>query len=146
MAGQKPDEKVIAAWLAEHEQEMLSLLEALVNTDSGSYFKEGVDAAGDVIKEFLENRGIQCDTIPVETHGDALRATVSGASHGGNRPIILMGHRDTVFPRGEPERRPFAISDGRATGPGVADMKAGLVMNQIEIHHKSSKMQVNDWN
>jgi len=133
MAGQKPDEKVIAAWLAEHEQEMLSLLEALVNTDSGSYFKEGVDAAGDVIKEFLENRGIQCDTIPVETHGDALRATVSGASHGGNRPIILMGHRDTVFPRGEPERRPFAISGRRATGPGVADMKAGLVMNAFVL-------------
>jgi glutamate carboxypeptidase len=40
-----------------------------------------------------------------------------------------MGHRDTVFPKGEPDRRPFRIDNGIATGPGVADMKAGLVMN-----------------
>ena len=47
----------------------------------------------------------------------------------GNRPILLMGHRDTVFPKGEPARRPFKIEGDRAYGPGVADMKAGLVMN-----------------
>ena len=46
---------------------------------------------------------------------------------GGN--IVLMGHRDTVFPDGEATRRPFTIRDGIAYGPGVADMKAGLVMN-----------------
>ena len=40
-----------------------------------------------------------------------------------------MGHRDTVFPDGEATRRPFTIRDGIAYGPGVADMKAGLVMN-----------------
>ena len=40
-----------------------------------------------------------------------------------------MGHRDTVFPDGEAARRPFTIRDGIAYGPGVADMKAGLVMN-----------------
>jgi glutamate carboxypeptidase len=40
-----------------------------------------------------------------------------------------MGHRDTVFPDGEVSRRPFTIRDGVAYGPGVADMKAGLVMN-----------------
>jgi glutamate carboxypeptidase len=44
-------------------------------------------------------------------------------------PILLMGHRDTVFPKGEAGRRPFTVRDGRAYGPGVADMKAGLVMN-----------------
>ncbi len=40
-----------------------------------------------------------------------------------------MGHRDTVFPDGEAARRPFSVRDGIAYGPGVADMKAGLVMN-----------------
>ncbi|WP_108882796.1 M20/M25/M40 family metallo-hydrolase [Anderseniella sp. Alg231-50] len=126
-------ETEIAKWLADHEADMISLLEALVNTDSGSYYKQGVDAAGILIKEFLEARGIACDTIPIETHGDAVRATVSGTANGGNRPIVLMGHRDTVFPRGEPERRPFTIRDGRAYGPGVADMKAGLVMNAFVL-------------
>jgi glutamate carboxypeptidase len=44
-----------------------------------------------------------------------------------------MGHRDTVFPKGEPRRRPFRIEDGRAYGPGVADMKAGIVMNMYVL-------------
>jgi glutamate carboxypeptidase len=42
-----------------------------------------------------------------------------------------MGHRDTVFPKGEPQRRPFRIEGGIAYGPGVSDMKAGLVMNMF---------------
>ena len=63
---------------------------------------------------------------PDTKFGDAITATVG---HGGNRPILLMGHRDTVFPKGEPTRRPFKIEGDRAYGPGVADMKAGLVMN-----------------
>lgn len=123
----------ITQWLSDHEADMIALLEDLVNTDSGSYYKQGVDAAGAVIRKFLEARGIACDTIPIESHGDAVRATVSGTSDGGNRPIVLMGHRDTVFPRGEPERRPFTVRDGRAYGPGVADMKAGLVMNAFVL-------------
>src|SRR5262249_20616406 len=43
--------------------------------------------------------------------------------------MVLLGHRDTVFPDGEVARRPFSVRDGIAYGPGVADMKAGLVMN-----------------
>jgi len=42
---------------------------------------------------------------------------------------LLMGHRDTVFPKGEVARRPFTIEGTRAHGPGVADMKGGLVIN-----------------
>ena len=44
-----------------------------------------------------------------------------------------MGHRDTVFPKGEAARRPFRIDDGRAYGPGVCDMKAGLVINAFVL-------------
>ncbi len=119
----------IKDWLAQQEGEMIGLLEKLVNTDSGSYDKPGVDAVGDHIKEFLEGQGIPVDTIGIDTHGDAYRATVAAPGQSGNRPILLMGHRDTVFPKGEVSRRPFQIKDGRAYGPGVADMKAGLVMN-----------------
>ncbi len=119
----------IKEWLAQQEGEMIGLLEKLVNTDSGSYDKPGVDAVGDHIREFLEGEGIPVDTISIDTHGDAYRATVAAPGQSGNRPILLMGHRDTVFPKGEVSRRPFQIKDGRAYGPGVADMKAGLVMN-----------------
>ena len=50
-----------------------------------------------------------------------------------NSAIMLLGHRDTVFPKGEPTRRPFRIENGNAYGPGVADMKAGLVMNAFVL-------------
>jgi glutamate carboxypeptidase len=52
---------------------------------------------------------------------------------GSNTTILLMGHRDTVFPKQEATRRPFRIANGRAYGPGVADMKAGLVMNAFVL-------------
>ncbi|MCR9135508.1 MAG: M20 family metallopeptidase [Alphaproteobacteria bacterium] len=120
-------EKQVTDWLAEREQDMLDLTQELVNIDSGSYDKAGVDAVGAVLERFLEDAGIPCDTIPIDERGDALRATVSGPA--GNRPIMLMGHRDTVFDKGEAETRPFTIKNGRAYGPGVADMKSGLVMN-----------------
>src|SRR3546814_8642500 len=44
-----------------------------------------------------------------------------------------MGHRDTVFPDGEAARRPFTVDGDIAYGPGVADMKAGLVMNAFVL-------------
>ncbi|MEE7489836.1 M20 family metallopeptidase [Methylobacterium oryzae] len=122
----------VLRWLDGQEGAMLSLLEDLVNIDSGSYDKPGVDAVGIRIAEFLAGHGIPVTTIPVEGYGDALKANVAG-SGGGNRPVVLMGHRDTVFPKGEPARRPFRIADGRAYGPGVADMKAGLVMNAFVL-------------
>ena len=55
------------------------------------------------------------------------------ANGGGNRPIVLMGHRDTVFPDGTAAQRPFRIDGNQAFGPGVADMKAGLVMNTFVL-------------
>jgi glutamate carboxypeptidase len=100
----------------------------LVNTDSGSYDKAGVDAVGEHIRAFLASHGIDTEVMPDTKFGDAISATV-GNGHRSNRPILLMGHRDTVFPKGEPTRRPFKIEGSRAYGPGVADMKAGLVMN-----------------
>jgi len=126
----KNGEGEILEWLGGQQGAMLSLLEELVNIDGGSYDKAGVDAVGTRIRAFLESHEIACETIANETYGDALRATVGGPS---NAAIMLMGHRDTVFPKGEPTRRPFRIENGRAYGPGVSDMKAGLVMNAFVL-------------
>ncbi len=120
----------VLEWLAGQRQAMLALLETLVNTDSGSYDKPGVDAVGAHIRRFLDSHGIASRVIPDDRFGDAISAGIApGAARPGNRPILLMGHRDTVFPRGEPTRRPFKIEGDRAYGPGVADMKSGLTMN-----------------
>ena len=128
----------VLSWLSGRQGEMLALLERMVNTDGGSYDKAGVDAVGAQVRGFLGTHGIPVETIPGERFGDCLRATVDGGEEGGasgnaRRNILLMGHRDTVFPKGEPERRPFRVENGIATGPGVADMKAGLVMNMFVL-------------
>jgi glutamate carboxypeptidase len=129
------DESQIAAWLATQQEAMLGMLREMVDTDSGSYNKPGIDAVGAVVQRFLAAHGIAVETIRQQKHGDCLRASVSwdgpggdGAGNAGGN-IVLMGHRDTVFPDGEATSRPFTTRDGMAYGPGVADMKAGLVMN-----------------
>ena len=121
----------ITDWLAAAQPEMLALLERLVNIDSWSYDKAGVDKVGEEIAAFLASHGIDVTRIPVETHGDSFRASVGAAA--GNRPIMMMGHRDTVFPTGEVGKRPFKIEGERAYGPGVADMKSGLVLNTFVL-------------
>ena len=111
----KNGEGEILEWLGGQQGAMLSLLEELVNIDGGSYDKAGVDAVGTRIRAFLESHEIACETIANETYGDALRATVGGPS---NAAIMLMGHRDTVFPKGEPTRRPFRIENGQRLRAG----------------------------
>ena len=121
-------EAQITDWLASQRQAMIDLLRDVVDIDSGSYDKEGVDAVGARFERHFSEHGIPSRREGHGTFGDAIHADV--AKPGSNeKPVLLMGHRDTVFGKGEAGRRPFTIKDKRAYGPGVADMKAGLVMN-----------------
>ena len=122
-------EAAITTWLATQRGAMTDLLRRMVDTDSGSYDKPGIDAVGALVRAFLEGHGIPVEVLPQPRHGDCLRATVPGPAGTNSGNVILMGHRDTVFPEGEAARRPFTIEGNLAYGPGVADMKAGLVMN-----------------
>ena len=133
-----PTEAAITAWLATQKDAMLAMLERLVNTDSSSADKRGVDSVGDQIRAFLADSGVPVEVMPGRKLGDVLRAVLDGpeasrAAANAGRSILLLGHRDTVFPQGEASRRPFRIENGLAYGPGVADMKAGLVMNAFVI-------------
>jgi len=121
-------ETQITDWLASQRQAMIDLLRDVVNIDSGSYDKEGVDAVGARFERHFAEHGIPSRRESHGTFGDALHADV--AKPGSNeKPVLLMGHRDTVFGKGEAGHRQFTIKDKRAYGPGVADMKAGFVMN-----------------
>ena len=121
-------EAQITEWIASQKQSMIDLLRDAVNIDSGSYDKAGVDAVGARFEQHFAAHGIEEWREPHDVFGDAVHALVT--KPGSNeKPILLMGHRDTVFPKGEVARRPFTIDGGRAYGPGVADMKAGLVIN-----------------
>ncbi len=131
-------EPQITAWLATQHQAMVDLLRQTVDIDSGSYNKPGIDAVGAAIEAYLATQDIPTERVTQSKHGDCIRAMVGAepvSTSPTNAPtnIVLMGHRDTVFPDGEVSRRPFTIKDGIAYGPGVADMKAGLVMNAFVL-------------
>ena len=121
-------EALIVEWLASQRQAMIDLLRDVVNIDSGSYDKAGVDAVGERFQQHFAEHDIETWREPNDVYGDAVHAVVT--KPGSNeKPILLLGHRDTVFPKGEVEKRPFTIKDNKAYGPGVADMKAGVVIN-----------------
>src|SRR5262249_59117498 len=132
MAELSAAEREVIDWIAGERATVLGLIETLVNTDSGSLDKAGVDAAGAHIRTFLGERGIASDVVANPRYGDGIRATVGGGGTG-NGTILLMGHRDTVDTRGEAARRPFRVADGRASGPGCCDMKAGLAINALVL-------------
>ena len=124
-----PLERRLCNWLADRREAMIALLADVVNIDSGSGDKAGVDAVGERFRRFLAEPGVETAAIARETCGDFLKATLAGRDPVDRASVLLMGHCDTVFAKGEAARRPFTVVGDRAYGPGVADMKAGLVMN-----------------
>ena len=125
-------EKRVCTWLAERKEAMVELLREVVDIDSGSYDKAGVDKVGERFMQFFAEHAMPTRVEPNDTYGNAIHIRLDD-SLSNEKPILLMGHRDTVFPKGEVSRRPFRIENGRAYGPGVVDMKGGLVMNAFVL-------------
>jgi len=115
----------INQYLDNQEDNMLSLLEEFVNTDSGTYDKKQVDTLGNKLKICFEKLGFVIEQVRCKEFGDCLVARIN--QHNEGKKILLVGHFDTVFPKGEANARPFKIIGKRAYGPGVGDMKSGLV-------------------
>lgn len=129
--GLLPVRAQVLDWLARQQQSMQDLLQKVVNIESGSRNEAGVKAVAHALAERLQAAGVPVQFEPVPGYGVLLHAQVNpaeGAAAGG-APIILMGHMDTVFPDGTVAKRPYREEAGRAYGPGVADMKSGLVLN-----------------
>jgi glutamate carboxypeptidase len=102
-------------------------LEALVNIDCGSYTKAGVDQVGRWVADRFKSLGGKVQVRRHETFGDTIVGTFRGMDPDGPT-VLCIGHMDTVFDPGTAAERPFAIDDARiARGPGVSDMKGGLL-------------------
>jgi glutamate carboxypeptidase len=110
--------------------EFVDALRDMVDTDCGSYTPEGVNRIADLCQARFEAAGWAVERRqhrPAEGQerlGDLVIGRIEGA--GGPR-VLMVGHTDTVFDPGTAEARPFAIRGDRATGPGVSDMKGGLL-------------------
>lgn len=119
-------EKAVFERLEKYRDSLFAFWEELVNIESGSEYKEGVDRAAERVAEELRKIGAETEVLRFEKAGNSVAAVLGEGRKGA--PVALLGHYDTVFPRGTVERRPFKIEDGRAYGPGVLDMKGGVAL------------------
>jgi len=103
---------------------LLPDLEALVVRESPSDDAASVTALAHDIVERLRAAGVHAEARPCPPRGDAVLATL-GEGTGGS---LLLGHHDTVWPKGTLAEIPFRVEDGRVRGPGVFDMKAGIAL------------------
>jgi glutamate carboxypeptidase len=117
--------------VAADQEAYLRDLEHLVSIDCGSYTKAGVDEVGRWTAAFLGRLDATVDTHVDERLGDTVVGTIVGDPTGPR--VLLIGHMDTVFDEGTVAERPFAIEDGIARGPGVTDMKSGLLAGLYAI-------------
>lgn len=110
--------------------EMLAFLEQLVNIDSGTYDKAGVDQVASLLIARYEALGFKVTVFPNDHLGNNYRLVHQDAV---DPQILIVAHLDTVFPKGTVEVRPFKIEGERAYGPGVIDMKASHVQVYYSI-------------
>lgn len=133
---------LIKSYIHDHEQEMLDLLEELVCIQSGSRNKKGVDRVGKRVRLEMEPLGFSCKFQQETDYGNHLIARSRGTdqspdqapNQGENqsliqdkKQILITGHMDTVFPM-DTAFNYYWENEAQCYGPGVADMKGGLVV------------------
>ncbi len=115
--------------------DMLALLKTLVETESPSSDKAAVDRVGTLIIQECHRLGADVEIVPNMQTGDHVIARWNGHAPvaGNRRGILLLHHMDTVFPLGMLERMPFYSKDDKTYGPGVLDMKGGIVVTLAAV-------------
>ncbi|MBJ6135570.1 M20 family metallopeptidase [Ochrobactrum sp. Q0168] len=115
---------------------MVADIAELVGIEAGSYDVEGVTRTSRWIGERLQAQGFELHYEEVPERGNRLLAVRKGQGKG---RLMILGHADTVWPRGTLKNWPFEIKGELATGPGVGDMRGGLVLaiNAIDVASKA---------
>lgn len=119
-------------------KEYLHELETIVNIDSGSCVPNGAAKVADYFESRYRDLGLTV-TRTITNEMGAPMLEIRNKPEPPRIDILFMGHMDTVFPDGEAVRRPFHMDDTWAYGPGVADMKAGLLF----IYHLVQNLLAN---
>lgn len=112
------------SYLSSQVENMLELLETLVNIDSGSHDKNGIDKVRITLQTHFKELGFNEKVYSQSEKGDHVSFTHPEATAPN---VLLLLHMDTVFANGTVKERPFMIQDGYAYGPGVIDMKGSHV-------------------
>jgi glutamate carboxypeptidase len=124
-----PAEKAIVAYVDANQPAADAFLEKMVNINSGTHNLEGVRTVGKMLMPQLESLGFKVEWVPMD---EVQRAGALVAEHPCPEPgkcgkrMLLIGHMDTVFEKDSPFQT-YTVNGHIATGPGVNDMKGGLV-------------------
>jgi glutamate carboxypeptidase len=120
------------SYFQERKDGMLQTIRQLVETESPSDNKEAVDRLGALLAGRFEGLGGHAKFHRVQNFGDHLQVDFAGAT--GGKPVMLLGHLDTVYPTGTLASMPCRVADGRLWGPGSFDMKSGIafMLHSIE--------------
>lgn len=131
--------KELYQWLQAHQTEMLAGLEQLVNLESPSDRKDLLDLFSVEIARKFSEAGASVEVLPQTTSGNHVKVTYGS----GTEQILLLCHFDTVFSAGEVAKRPFRYdaATGIAKGPGVLDMKAGI-LSALWLLHAYKDLQI----
>ncbi len=115
---------MVLAFLREHQSQIVADLGEFGQRESPSTDKALLDDFSQFLAAYAARCGGRSEVLAMQDTGTHVRIRW-GPDEG--EPILLVGHFDTVWPEGTLQRMPFRTTDGVATGPGVFDMKAGLV-------------------
>lgn len=107
----------------------LLLLRQMVEIESHSLDKSGVDAFALFLSREFAARGADTLILHQPVRGNLLRCSLKTGAAG--KPVLMLGHLDTVWPRGTVNARPFRLEQDSAYGPGIFDMKAGILLSLL---------------
>jgi glutamate carboxypeptidase len=122
-----PSDAEVLAGIRAREHESIELLERVVNVNSGTLNFPGVREVGRIFAARFEVLGFKTRWIDGATFGRAGHL-IAGRERADRPRILLIGHLDTVFDRDSPFQRFERIDPEHARGPGVTDMKGGIVV------------------
>jgi glutamate carboxypeptidase len=115
------------SWLRKRESEIVRLLRRMVEIESPSYDKASVDRFGEMLAKEWKSRA-HVRVLRQNRFGNHVRAELQPRRNGAGRQMLVLGHLDTVYPKGTLAKMPFRVTKGRAWGPGTFDMKGGLAL------------------
>ena len=113
-------------FFTERKAAITETIRQLVEIESPSDNKQAVDRLGELLAGRFEALGGHSKFHHIQNFGDHLQ--VDFAAERGGRPILLLGHIDTVYPLGTLATMPCRTADGRLWGPGALDMKSGIAL------------------
>jgi glutamate carboxypeptidase len=122
-----PPPKQFLTSLAPELPAMLSTLRKFVVAESPSLEKGPSDRCCGIIAAEWHKRGVRVERLAQKHRGDHLRITWWPRKSRPAGQLLVLGHYDTVYSTGTLRKMPFRVAGGKAYGPGIFDMKAGIV-------------------